>query len=123
MLRTGLILGPTIMGRQPSVLSRDGRTLAYTWGSGSRLRDGDAGFGLWDVARGRAAGPHIKVRDLAKMQFSPDGRLLATSGWGPGADGKGGPFVQLWSVDALRAAGEGAMPDPQPVDDVKDALD
>jgi WD40 repeat protein len=118
MLRTGLILGPPIMGPvggRPSVLSRDGRTLAYTWGSGRRLLGGgDAGFGLWDVARGRAAGPRVKVRDLARMQFSPDGRLLATSGWGPGADGKGGPFVQLWSVEAIRAAGEGEMPDGQP---------
>jgi hypothetical protein len=110
MLRTGLILGPPIIGPRgrPSVLSRDGRTLAYTWGSGG---GGDAGFGLWDVARGRAAGPRIEVRDLARMQFSPDGRLLATSGWGPGADGKGGPFVQLWNAEALRAAGEGEMPD------------
>jgi WD40 repeat protein len=117
MLRTGLILGPPIItpvGGRPSVLSRDGRTLAYTWGSGSLLKDGDAGFGLWDVARGRAASPRIKVRDLARMQFSPDGRLLATSGWGPGAGGKDGPFVQLWSVDALRAAGEGEMSDGQP---------
>lgn len=107
MLRTGQI--PVSHSGQPSVLSRDGRTLAYTWGSGR-----DVGFGLWDVARGRAAGPRIKVRDLASMQISPDGRLLATSGWGPVAGGKDGPFVQLWNVEALRAAGEREMPDPQP---------
>ncbi len=119
MLRTGFIPETPITSGfgQPSVLSRDGRTLAYTWGSGRRLLGGgggDVGFGLWDVARGRAAGPRIKVRDFARMQISPDGRLLATSGWGPGADGKGGPFVQLWSVEAIRAAGEGELPDPQP---------
>ncbi len=118
MLRTGLILGPPIItpaGSRPSVLSRDGRTLAYTWGSGRRLLGGgDAGFGLWDVARGRAVGPLVKVRDLARMQFSPDGSLLATSGWGPGADGKGGPFVQLWSVEALRADGARERPGSQP---------
>lgn len=45
------------------------------------------------------------MRDFARMQISPDGRLLATAGWGPGADGRGGFVVQFWSVEALRAAG------------------
>lgn len=119
MLRTGYL--PASLAQEPSVLSRDGRTLAYTWGSGRHLLGG-GGFGLWDVASGRAAGPRIEVRDFARMQISPDGRLLATSGRGRGADGKSSFVVQLWNVDALRASGEGEIPDPPPAGAVTDRV-
>ena len=117
MLRTGYL--PTSLTQEPSVLSRDGRTLAYTWGSGRHLLGG-GGFGLWDVATRRVAGPRIKVRNFARLQISPDGRLLATSGRAPGADGRDGFVVQLWSVEAIRAGGEGEMPGPAPAGTVTD---
>jgi len=105
MLRTGRV--PLAAG--PSVMSRDGQTLAYAWGSGRRLHGG-GGFGVWDVASGRSAGPRVEVRHFGRMELSPDGRQLATAGLAPGPDGKDGFVVQLWSVEALRAAGEGMAP-------------
>jgi WD40 repeat protein len=101
MQRTGLL--PMTSGRP--ALSRDGRTLAYAWGRGEHLH-GHGGFALWDAARGRPLGPSIELGDPGAMEFSPDGRLLATVGYGPTPSGKKGFVVQLWNVEAMRAAGE-----------------
>lgn len=86
------------------VLSQDGRTLAYPWGSGSRLK-GDGGFGLVDVASTRPVGPLIEVKSLGAMAFSPDGTELATVGWVPRPGMKRDFEVQIWNVEALRSGG------------------
>jgi hypothetical protein len=101
MQRTGLL--PMTSGRP--ALSRDGRTLAYAWGRGQLLH-GKEGFALWDAAGGGPLGPPIELGDPGAMEFSPDGRLLATVGYGPTASGKKGFVVQLWNAEAMRAAGE-----------------
>jgi hypothetical protein len=87
------------------VLSPDGRTLAYTWGKGGSLR-GDGGFALIDVASARPAGPFVEVKYMGPMEFSPDSRHLATVGWVPGRGRKRDYEVQIWNVEAMRAAGE-----------------
>jgi hypothetical protein len=67
---------------------------------------GGWGFALWDAARGRPLGPSIELGDPGSMEFSPDGRLLATVGYGPTASGKKAFVVQIWNVEAIRAAGK-----------------
>lgn len=85
------------------VLSPDGRTLAYTWGTGGTFR-GDGGFALVDVESARPVGPVVEVKYMGAMEFSPDGRRLATVGWVPGRGRKRDYEVQIWNVEALRAA-------------------
>jgi WD40 repeat protein len=87
------------------VLSPDGRTLAYTWGNGGSFR-GDGGFALIDVASARSTGPFVEVKYMGAMEWSPDSRHLATVGWVPGPGRKRDFEVQIWNVEALRAAGE-----------------
>jgi WD40 repeat protein len=87
------------------VLSPDGRTLAYTWGSGGSLR-GDGGFALIDVESARRTGPFVEVRYMGAMEFSPDSRFLATVGWVPGPGRKRDYEVQIWNVEAMRSAEE-----------------
>jgi WD40 repeat protein len=101
VVRTGRLRGTA--GRP--VLSPDGRTLAYTWGKGSSL-GGDGGFALIDVASARRAGPFVEVKYMGPMKFSPDSRHLATVGWVPGRGRKRDYEVQIWNVEAMRAAGE-----------------
>jgi WD40 repeat protein len=84
------------------VLSPDGRTLAYTWGTGGTFR-GDGGFALIDVDGARPVGPAVEVKYMGAMEFSPDGKRLATVGWVPGRR-KRDYEVQIWNVEALRAA-------------------
>jgi hypothetical protein len=103
VLRTGLLRDTA--GRP--VLSRDGQTLAHSWGTGSSLR-GDGGFGLIDVASARPVGPQIEVKYLGAMEFSPDGTRLATVGWVPGRGSKRDYEVQIWNVAALRSVGAAA---------------
>jgi WD40 repeat protein len=98
LLRTGLLR--TTAGRP--VLSTDGRTLAYSWGGGSRL-GGDGGFGLVDVPSAKPFGPAVEVKYLGAMMFSPDGSSLATAGWVPRPGVKQNYEVQIWSVDGLRS--------------------
>jgi WD40 repeat protein len=89
------------------VLSPDGRTLAYTWGTGGAFR-GDGGFALVDVEGARPVGPFVEVKYMGAMQFSPDSRHLATVGWVPGRGRKRDYEVQIWNVEALRSAGQAA---------------
>jgi WD40 repeat protein len=107
MLRTGRVPISPPGGRAgragPPVLSQDGRTLVYTWGTGRRGA-GNGGFGLWDVANGRPVGPRVEVRYFGRMELSPDGSLLATAGWGPDPSGNEGFILQIWSVEAIRSA-------------------
>ena len=81
------------------VLSPDGRTLAYTAAMGA-----DGGFGLVDVENARSIGPMVEVKYMGPMEFSPDGRRLATVGWVPRKGKKRDFEVQIWSVEALRSA-------------------
>lgn len=85
------------------VLSPDGRTLVYTWGTGGTFR-GDGGFALIDVESARPVGPAVEVKYMGAMEFSPDGKRLATVGWIPGRGRKRDFEVQIWNVEALRAA-------------------
>jgi hypothetical protein len=84
------------------VLSPDGRTLAYTWGTGGTFR-GDGGFALIDLENARPVGPAVEVKYMGAMEFSPDGKRLATVGWVPRRR-KRDYEVQIWNVEALRAA-------------------
>jgi len=86
-------------------LSPDGRSLAYTWGTGGAFR-GDGGFALFDVEGARRAGPYVEVKFMGAMQFSPDSKYLATVGWVPGRGRKRDFEVQIWDVEALRSAGD-----------------
>ena len=53
----------------------------------------------------------IRAAYFLDMRYAlDDGQLLATAGWGPGADGKDGFVVQLWNVEALRAAARAETP-------------
>jgi WD40 repeat protein len=87
------------------VLSPDGRSLAYTWGTGGAFR-GDGGFALFDAEGARRAGPYVEVKFMGAMQFSPDSKYLATVGWVPGRGRKTDFEVQIWDVEALRSAEE-----------------
>ncbi len=98
LVRTGLLRSEA--GRP--VLSRDGRTLAYSWGGGSSLA-GDGGFGLVDVDAASALGSPIEVKYLGRMEFSPDGASLATVGWVPRPGSKRTFEVLIWSVEAMRS--------------------
>jgi hypothetical protein len=69
---------------------------------------------MWDSPSGTSPADARRARVSRCATSRACGSAPTTSGWGPGADGKGGPFVQLWSVDALRAADEGEMPDRHP---------
>lgn len=100
VVRTGLLR--TTAGRP--VLSRDGKTLAYSWGGGSQL-GGDGGFGLVDVDTASPVGSHIEVKYLGAMEFSPDGAHLATVGWVPRPGSKRTFEVVIWSVESMRSGG------------------
>jgi hypothetical protein len=89
------------------VLSRDGRTIAYSWGGGSSL-GGDGGFGLLDVGSASRIGLPVEVKYLGAMEFSPDGASLATVGWAPRPGSKRTFEVQIWSVAAIRSSGTAA---------------
>lgn len=97
-LRTELL--PLTAGR--AVLSRNGHTLAYAWGTGTHLHRG-GGFALWDVAAGEPLGSPIRLDDPGAMEFNPDGSLLAIAGYGVASDGKKSNIVQIWHVAGMRS--------------------
>jgi WD40 repeat protein len=86
-LATGARVGRPLLGRDPVAFSPNGRVLA----AGAR----DGTIGLWQVATQRLLATIRAYRGFTTaVSFSPDGRTLASAGYGYG----GILLVKLWSV-------------------------
>jgi WD40 repeat protein len=84
-------------------LSPSGRCIAFASGDGVRVHDLATGKELWQLPRGKVPGSrlsrlgHELVAHHLPIAYSPDGRLLATAGWGPG--------IGLLQADSHEAVG------------------